>query len=304
MRLSPSNISRISEYILRKAEGDYQYVHDPEHRNKPHGKFWPTEKGWSNDPKDAPKSQQTQYPYELTPSDNEYFEAVKSNNTEALTRMVTDRAKEAGYGIKAYHGTKANFNAFNLNKIQNTAEGVGFYFADDPSVASGYGKVKSLFLSMKKPLAHDGKAFNKSTLSKILTDIAKEEFKANRDEMEDIADGFLSNYGDIRHEGFNKVLNEAVNSLSNEPSANHQLGGIYHSGVSLPLLASSVKKVTGYDGYISRGEKDPAHARDYLVYIAWSPNQIKSADPIVKDDNGNIIPPSQRFNPNSADTRF
>lgn len=305
--ISPSltsyKINRIAELILRTAD-DYQYIHDPEHRNKPHGKFWPTDKGWSNDPKDAPQSQQSQYPYELTPSDSEYFKAIESGNTEAVNSMVTNRAKEAGYGIKAYHGTKATFNEFDLGKIQNTAEGVGFYFADDPSVASGYGEVKSLFLSIKKPLAHDGKSFNKSTISKILTDIAKEELKANHEEMEDIADGFLSNYGDIRHEGFNRVLNEAVNSLSNESQANDQLGSIYHSGVSLPLISSSVKKITGYDGYISRGEKDPAHARDYLVYIAWSPNQIKSADPIVKDDQGNIIPLSQRFNPNSKDIRF
>lgn len=43
-------INRIANIIL--AEGDYQYIHDPEHRNKPHGAFFETEKGWSNDPKD------------------------------------------------------------------------------------------------------------------------------------------------------------------------------------------------------------------------------------------------------------
>jgi len=294
-------ISRIADSILRTAVDDYQYIHDPEHRDKPHGTFWPTEKGWSNDPKDAPQKQQGQYPYELTPSDNEYFEAVKSNNTEALTSIVTNRAKEAGYEIKAYHGTPADFNSFNLSKINNTAEGVGIYFAETPEMASGYGKVKSLFLSMNKPLAHDAKPFNKNTISKVVMEIAKEEARINGD---DIADGFLSNYGDIRHVGLNRVMNDVVNSLSKELSSNDQISGIYHSGVPLPIVANAVKKVTGYDGFVSKGEKDPAHARNELVYIVWNPNQIKSADPIVKDDNGNIIPPSQRFNPNSSDTRY
>lgn len=44
-----SQIARIAEIIV--SNDDYQYIHDPEHRNRPHGKFWPTEKGWSNDPK-------------------------------------------------------------------------------------------------------------------------------------------------------------------------------------------------------------------------------------------------------------
>jgi hypothetical protein len=40
------------------------------------------------------------------------------------------------------------------------------------------------------------------------------------------------------------------------------------------------------------------------VRIAFDPNQIKSADPITRDDAGNIIPPSQRFNPASSDIRY
>lgn len=38
-------------------------------------------------------------------------------------------------------------------------------------------------------------------------------------------------------------------------------------------------------------------------YVVFSPNQIKSADPIVHDDAGNIIPLSKRFKPASNDVR-
>ena len=39
-------------------------------------------------------------------------------------------------------------------------------------------------------------------------------------------------------------------------------------------------------------------------YVVFDPSQIKSADPITRDDQGNIIPPSQRFNPEKQDIRF
>lgn len=54
----------------------------------------------------------------------------------------------------------------------------------------------------------------------------------------------------------------------------------------------------GYDGVIREfdGVVDE--------YIAFEPNQIKSADPVTYDDNGNVIPLSERFNPRKADIRF
>lgn len=37
--------------------------------------------------------------------------------------------------------------------------------------------------------------------------------------------------------------------------------------------------------------------------VVFTPHQIKLADAVVKDDAGNIIPPSRRFDPNSSDVR-
>lgn len=39
-------------------------------------------------------------------------------------------------------------------------------------------------------------------------------------------------------------------------------------------------------------------------YVAFSPLQIKSADPITIDDNGNVIPLSKRFQMNNPDIRY
>lgn len=40
------------------------------------------------------------------------------------------------------------------------------------------------------------------------------------------------------------------------------------------------------------------------VVFVFDPNQIKSADPITRDDTGQIIAPSKRFNPETDDIRF
>lgn len=50
----------------------------------------------------------------------------------------------------------------------------------------------------------------------------------------------------------------------------------------------------GYDG-VNNGDEE---------YIAFRSEQIKSADPVTYDDAGNVIPLSERFNPENEDIRF
>ena len=55
-------------------------------------------------------------------------------------------------------------------------------------------------------------------------------------------------------------------------------------------------KNMGYDGTIQSVEGDEA--------VAFYPEQIKSADPVTYDDDGKVIPLSERFNPKKSDIRF
>lgn len=43
---------------------------------------------------------------------------------------------------------------------------------------------------------------------------------------------------------------------------------------------------------------------DIVEIVAFYPEQIKSADPVTYDDNGNVIPLSERFNSENADIRY
>ena len=59
-------------------------------------------------------------------------------------------------------------------------------------------------------------------------------------------------------------------------------------------------KEEGYDGIVYKNEWEG----EGDSYIAFNPNQIKSADPVTYDDNGKVIPLSERFNEENDDIRF
>ena len=73
---------------------------------------------------------------------------------------------------------------------------------------------------------------------------------------------------------------------------------------------SKIAKDWGYDGVVFNNILDSGgHNSKYnnmvgTVYVAFDPNQVKSADLVTYDDRGNIIPLSERFNLNSKDIRW
>lgn len=66
-------------------------------------------------------------------------------------------------------------------------------------------------------------------------------------------------------------------------------------------------KSQGYSGIVvSPDEEYGEDAEEWLFeqYVVFSNTDIKSADPVTYDDQGNVIPLSQRFQPGSPDIRF
>ena len=109
-------------------------------------------------------------------------------------------------------------------------------------------------------------------------------------------------YADIRggmHEVYLKMENPYVIRDLREDWYNARMMG---DGTAIENL-----KAAGYDGIYEpnalmkdeQGNKQPVYA-----VFSETPNQIKSADPITKDNKGNIIPLSERFNPKSDDIRY
>lgn len=78
-----------------------------------------------------------------------------------------------------------------------------------------------------------------------------------------------------------------------------------HWTITSPSALVKAKR-DGNDGVIIRNVRDvPAGVPDQVadVYVTFNPSQIKSADPVTYDDNGNVIPLSQRFSSRSEDIR-
>lgn len=66
-------------------------------------------------------------------------------------------------------------------------------------------------------------------------------------------------------------------------------------------------KSQGYSGIVVSPDKEYGEdAEEWLFeqYVVFSNTDIKSADPVTYDDNGNVIPLSQRFQSESPDIRF
>ena len=57
----------------------------------------------------------------------------------------------------------------------------------------------------------------------------------------------------------------------------------------------------GYDLVIF---DDPSSTGQALSYVVFDPSQVKLADPITEDDNGNVIPIENRFNSSKNDIRY
>lgn len=113
--------------------------------------------------------------------DSEYMSAVENGDTETAQRLVDEAAKQAGYTIKAYHGTTNQEEKSVWNSKTRTYdttytpirvfkkqydEQVGHFFNDDIDNAGGYGSyLYSVYLKIDNPLVIDCNGQNYSAIS-------------------------------------------------------------------------------------------------------------------------------------------
>ena len=85
--------------------------------------------------------------------------------------------------------------------------------------------------------------------------------------------------------------------------------GLWRTGTTRDV--AEYAKDNGYDSVIFKnlndnGGKNSKIPRDTIanVYVVFNPNNVKSADAITYDNNGKVIPLSERFNSNQDDIRY
>ncbi len=239
--------------------------------------------------------------------DADYMEVVESGDMETAQRMVYEAAKEAGYTIDAYHGTPNNdFTVFDKNRVGKGTDqyGAGFYFASNKTVAQSYGeRVINSRLAIKNPLRINRQSTkNVANLidagyDHLLTEEQAYEVIKRLPNIYDAEESPLGDYYDSYWE------NGAEDWMIQDLAANESYRNIGYLDSDLfrnypNELHEALRDVVGYDGVevtLPIGDK---------FYVAWFDNQMKSADPVAYDDNGNVIPLSQRFNNENNDIRY
>ena len=217
----------------------------------------------------------------ITPEmDATYLDAVERGDMATAQRMVMEAAKlampntkvvdEDGNPKVVYHGTPNNFNAFSKEMFGTSTDrgiwGNGFYFSDSEQYAKTY----------EKRGDKQGK-----TLS-VFLNIKRPLFIS------------LRNGGNEGAMYFHELMEKHfTDDIYEDVTRTDELMSVAQERLTADIVAN------GYDGIV-------VEYTNHIdtEYVAFEPNQIKSADPVTYDDNGNIIPLSERFNPENEDIRY
>ena len=216
--------------------------------------------------------------------DAKYKKAYEEGDTEKAQRMVRSAflAKYPNTEVKntVYHGTwEEPFNVFKTSEWTSEKSGLSRikgYFSSDKSYAENYGPVKSFYLNITKML-------NIPFYDKTLTDWKKWFEKQGVEGVEfdsSIEEESLkgADYGDGIKKYYPVELFDTSMGFNGDGN-----------------LTEMIEKA-GYNGIHYPGDES--------AYMPFKESQIKSAEPFTFDDNGNLIPLSQRFNSESDDIRY
>lgn len=217
----------------------------------------------------------------ITPEmDADYLSAVERGDMETAQKMVMEAAKLAMPNTKVvdedgnpkveYHGTPNNFNAFSKEMFGTSTDrgiwGNGFYFSDSEQYAKTY----------EKRGDKQGK-----TLS-VFLNIKRPLFIS------------LRNGGNEGAMYFHELMEKHfTDDIYEDVTRTDELMSVAQERLTADIVAN------GYDGIV-------VEYTNHIdtEYVVFNPNQIKSADPVTYDDNGNVIPLSERFNPKKEDIRY
>ena len=240
----------------------------------------------------------------VTPEqDARYLELAQNEdaNMGELQQMVDERAKAAGFFIDSYHGTKSKgFTVFDKRKrgtgIVGSNSSGGFYFSYSRDGAEYFA---------------DGILVEKDSDVELGEDTATvyggEDGGVYYLLIEDESGEVQINAGPYTTEAKAESAGKSLIDKWNKSEIGdevYQQDNVMHTKLKMTnpkrvgdgmsfRTAERTAKAEGYDGIIATDIVDGGVSHD--VFVVFEPNQIKSADPVTRDADGNVIPLSQRF---------
>ena len=270
-------------------------------------------------PEQAPAPSQRFMPEKL---DADYMKAVESGDVETQQRLVDEAARKAGYAIKAYHGASQKLignkfdrsfigegsgvfrDGFSFTTNKSKAESYSSGFSDGESVVSWWAREVNKIL---RSIPEDSKAkawgmpVRESQWDTGAMDIDEYSIEGIPRSILDVADQIR----DAEPEAASRL-----DDLSQKTPIKSEGGELYSVFLKLnnPRTIYTSEEGMATDAWGVRAKSDSDVILDLgqgeQIYYVYNPNNAKSADPITRDDSGNIIPLSKRFDITSKDLRF
>lgn len=250
--------------------------------------------------------------FAITPAqDAEYLAAVERGDMATAQRMVDEAAKAAGYDIgPVFHGTGSRFDRFSFDHAGKVTEAdsakIAFFFTDGRRTAESYARKAAVFsedaeiASLLKQMERANKVGDWDKAEALMAKIEELEFGEGADERRQALEEENAQIYEVYLKGNFKTLDaEGNNYLSLRNASDFkQYGGKL-------TKALEQAKIEGFEGVKIENFDDAINATETATHWAvFSPNQIKSADPVTRDEAGNIVPLSQRFNPEDERITF
>ena len=218
---------------------------------------------------------------ETTQRDAEYQQSVESGDEAKQKEMVEQAAKDAGYTIEGWHGSEAA--PFTVFKPGLRGE---MWFASTETTAYNRSEMYHVYLKMNNAYEETDYVGPNSKFDP--TKVTEEGRSRGHD-------------GAVVHFRLDpKYVNMNLDSISKTVPASHKIGDMFMflpRGEDRKNLAKPGETLVDF---MKRGRDEDL----YRWYTVYKPEQIKSAAPVVYDNQGKVIPLSERFNEEHPDIRY
>ena len=204
-------------------------------------------------------------------TDADYLKAVEDGDMETAQKMVDKVAKEAGYSVKAYHGTpNGDFTIFRNWQYFTKSKEYADVYQNQGASSNGY-----------KLTANNPKTYSVYLKQDKIFDTRNEKEKRI----------FENEF--YRQWGNGAPLSEK--GLPDWTDGDDFVEFFEENDYDYDAILLDEGATGGFgDEVKSRG----------ISIVVKNSNQIKSADPVTYDDDGNVIPLSERFDEAEDDIRF
>lgn len=249
---------------------------------------------------------------DLSDLEEEYQEALKTNNKDWQLQVVSSAAYRAGYTVGAYHGSPVeNIHVFNTrgdgSKKQAKQLLFGTHFTQNLEYAKIYARKAKNSKGTSRMTSKEKQVYNVYLdLGKSLDLRTPQNITPGMEEYtlyEDAPAKYRKKYPPYTFSRHDTEQGLGSGRFITKATLENVLQAMPPSEATDFLTSHGYNSVLYDANYATPTSGNNRLTRDPSI-IMLDPERIKSGDPITYDDNGNAIPLSERFNPANDDIRY